>query len=89
MQFFLSSATCDEKLPKARELAGQGKLNEALDMLMALEKQTRFFYIFLDDLMCEPGCRSGADTHSTARVLVTIVQLSFEAGDWAGMEFCE
>ena len=41
--FFLSSATCDEKLPKARELAGQGKLTEALDMLMALEKQTRFF----------------------------------------------
>ena len=39
--------------------------------------------------MCESGCRSGADTHSTARVLVTIVQLSFEAGDWAGMEFCE
>ena len=29
--------------------------------------------------------RSGADTHSTARVLVTIVQLSFEAGDWPGM----
>ena len=46
MQFFLSSATCDEKLPKARELAGQGKLNEALDMLMALEKQTRFFLYF-------------------------------------------
>ena len=36
-----SSATCDEKLPKARELAGQGKLTEALDMLMVLEKQTR------------------------------------------------
>ena len=46
MQFFLPSATCDEKLPKARELAGQGKLNEALDMLMALEKQTRFFLYF-------------------------------------------
>ena len=28
--------------------------------------------------------RTGADTHSTARVLVTIVQLSFEAGDWSG-----
>ena len=37
-----SSATCDEKLPKARELAGQGKLTEALDMLMVLEKQTRW-----------------------------------------------
>ena len=29
--------------------------------------------------------RSGSDTHSTSRVLVTIVQLSFEAGDWAGL----
>jgi len=63
------SATCDEKIPAAQTLAAQGKLTEALDMLMALEKQTR----------------SGADTHSTGRVLVTVVQLSFEAGDWAGL----
>jgi 26S proteasome regulatory subunit N5 len=26
--------------------------------------------------------RSGADTHSTGRVLVTIVQLCFEAKEW-------
>jgi len=63
------SSSCDEKIPNAQTLAAQGKLTEALDMLMALEKQTR----------------SGADTHSTARVLVTIVQLSFDAGDWAGL----
>jgi len=63
------SSTCDEKLPVAESLAASGKLTEALDMLMALEKQTR----------------SGADTHSTARVLVTIVQLSFNAGDWEGL----
>jgi len=60
------SATCDEKIPEAQTLAAQGKLNEALDMLISLEKQTR----------------SGADTHSTARVLVTIVQLCFQAQDW-------
>ena len=35
------SATCDEKLPIAESLADSGKLNEALDMLLALEKQTR------------------------------------------------
>merc|ERR1711874_695785 len=46
--------------------AAKGSLNEALEMLMSLEKQTR----------------SGADTHSTGRVLVTIVQLCFEAKDW-------
>jgi 26S proteasome regulatory subunit N5 len=34
--------------------------------MFALEKQTR----------------SGADTHSTGRVLVTIVQLCFEAKEW-------
>jgi len=60
------SETCDKKIPEAQTLAARGKLNEALDMLLSLEKQTR----------------SGADTHSTARVLVTIVQLCFEAKDW-------
>jgi len=60
------SATCDEKIPEAQTLAAQGKLTEAMDLLMGLEKQTR----------------SGADTHSTARVLVTIVQLCFQAQDW-------
>jgi len=63
------STTCDEKIPVAQSLASQGKVTEAVDMLMALEKQTR----------------SGADTHSTARVLVTTVQILFEAGDWAGL----
>jgi 26S proteasome regulatory subunit N5 len=35
------SSTCDEKIPAAQELAKAGKLNEALDMLLSLEKQTR------------------------------------------------
>ena len=64
--FLYSSDTCDKKIPEAQTLAAQGKLNEALEMLMSLEKQTR----------------SGADTHSTGRVLVTIVQLCFEAKEW-------
>ncbi|EEC03388.1 26S proteasome regulatory complex, subunit RPN5/PSMD12, putative [Ixodes scapularis] len=47
----------------------QGKLKEALDTLLSLEKQTR----------------TGGDTHSTSRVLVTIVRLCFESGDWAAL----
>jgi len=60
------SETCDKKLPEAEQLAASGRLGEALELLAGLEKQTR----------------SGADTHSTGRVLVTIVQLCFNAQDW-------
>ena len=35
------SNTCDEKIPIAKSLAISGKLQEGLDVLMALEKQTR------------------------------------------------
>ena len=66
LDIFISSETCDKKIPEAQTLAAKGKLNEALEMLLALEKQTR----------------AGADSHSTGRVLVTIVQLCFEAKDW-------
>ena len=45
---------------------GAGKLEEAMEMLTGLEKQTR----------------TGCDTHSTSRVLVTIVTLLYEAQDW-------
>jgi 26S proteasome regulatory subunit N5 len=60
------SASCDEKLPVAESLAKAGKLTEALEMLMALEKQ----------------CRTGADTHSNGRVLVLAVKLCAEAKEW-------
>jgi len=60
------SSTCDEKLPVAKSLAEAGKLEEALEILSGLEKQTR----------------TGCDTHSTGRVLVTIVQLCYNAGDF-------
>ena len=62
----LFSETCDKKLPEAESLASAGKLDEAMEMLTGLEKQTR----------------TGCDTHSTARVLVTIVQLLYNAQDW-------
>ena len=44
----------------------ESNLNEALEMLMNLEKQTR----------------QGADMHSTAKVLICIVQLCYEAKQW-------
>jgi len=60
------SETCDKKLPEAQSLASAGKLEEALDMLTTLEKQTR----------------TGCDTHSTGRVLVLMVELLYSAGEW-------
>ena len=35
------STTCDEKIPVAQSLAEAGKVVEAVETLMALEKQTR------------------------------------------------
>ncbi|VEN57677.1 unnamed protein product, partial [Callosobruchus maculatus] len=61
------SATCDEKIPECERLAKSGRLHDALDQLLALEKQTR----------------TGADMASTGRVLVAICRICKEAGDWA------
>jgi len=60
------SSTVEEKIPQAKELAAKNKLEDALEMLLALEKQTR----------------TGADMHSTSKVLVAIVQICFEAQNW-------
>merc|ERR1712226_370570 len=60
------STTVEEKIPQAKALAAQDKIDEALEMLLALEKQTR----------------TGADMHSTSKVLVAIVQICFEAQNW-------
>lgn len=60
------SSTCDEKIPECQKLSASGKLHDALDILLALEKQTR----------------TGADMVSTGRVLVAIVQLCREANNW-------
>lgn len=35
------STTCDEKIPAAHKLVGDGKIIEAIESLMFLEKQTR------------------------------------------------
>ena len=56
------SSTVEEKIPQAKELAAKNKLEDALEMLLGLEKQTR----------------TGADMHSTSKVLVAIVQICFE-----------
>ncbi|XP_077526670.1 26S proteasome non-ATPase regulatory subunit 12-like [Haemaphysalis longicornis] len=63
------TSDCDEKIPLCEKLAKEGKLKEALDILLALEKQAR----------------TGGDTHSTSRVLVAIVRLCFEAKDWSAL----
>lgn len=60
------SVTCDEKIPQCETLAKEGKLSDAVDIMLSLEKQTR----------------TGADAHSTSRVLVAIVQLCFQSKDW-------
>ncbi|XP_059156503.1 26S proteasome non-ATPase regulatory subunit 12-like [Physella acuta] len=60
------SSTVEEKIPLCETLAKQGKLTEAIDNLMSLEKQTR----------------TAADTHSTSRILVAIVKICFEAKSW-------
>merc|ERR1712179_458247 len=63
------SSTADEKIPHAENLAKQGKLTEAIDILMSLEKQTR----------------TAADTHSTSRILVSIVKMCFETKNWSAL----
>nr|XP_045584435.1 26S proteasome non-ATPase regulatory subunit 12-like [Procambarus clarkii]XP_045584436.1 26S proteasome non-ATPase regulatory subunit 12-like [Procambarus clarkii]XP_045584437.1 26S proteasome non-ATPase regulatory subunit 12-like [Procambarus clarkii] len=60
------STTCDEKIPAAQQMAKDGRVQEAVDSLMVLEKQTR----------------TGADAHSTSRVLVAVVEICYEAGEW-------
>nr|SVE75708.1 EOG090X04UV [Daphnia hispanica] len=59
-------STCDEKIPICKALAAEGKINEALEILYALEKQTR----------------TGADAISTGRILEAIVQICFETKQW-------
>ncbi|XP_046394223.1 26S proteasome non-ATPase regulatory subunit 12 [Ischnura elegans] len=60
------SSTCDEKIPACKKMAAEGNMTEALESLLALEKQTR----------------TGADMISTGKVLVAIVQICFEAKNW-------
>ncbi|KPJ08139.1 26S proteasome non-ATPase regulatory subunit 12 [Papilio machaon] len=61
--------TCNEKIPLWKSWASSGRVQEAIDQLLALEKQTR----------------TGADMASTARILVAIVQIWYEAKNWPAL----
>ncbi|KLO20732.1 hypothetical protein SCHPADRAFT_897992 [Schizopora paradoxa] len=56
----------DAALPEAISLAKGGKLNDAVDKLIALEKQTR----------------NAADPKSTTRLATTVMELCYEARDY-------
>ncbi|RKO94070.1 hypothetical protein BDK51DRAFT_19523 [Blyttiomyces helicus] len=59
----------DVQLPEAEKLAKAGKLTEAVEQLLVLEKQTRV----------------GADLASNSRILIGIVSLCFQARDWKAL----
>ncbi|KAL7934170.1 PCI domain-containing protein [Trichoderma chlorosporum] len=63
------SKEVDQQLPEAESLAKQTNLQGAIEKLAALEKQTR----------------QASDLASTSRVLVAIVTLCKDAGDWSLM----
>lgn len=62
------SSVVDEKLPYCQKMAKEDpkRLSEAIEILSTLEKQTR----------------TGADMSSTSRILVGIVSLCYEVGQW-------
>ncbi|KAI1064716.1 uncharacterized protein FIESC28_06579 [Fusarium coffeatum] len=61
------SKEVDQQLPEAEKLAASNNLQGAIEKLAALEKQTR----------------QASDLASTSRVLVAIVTLCKNAGDWS------
>ncbi|XP_053988292.1 26S proteasome non-ATPase regulatory subunit 12 [Hylaeus anthracinus] len=63
------TAVCDAKIPECELMAREGKLHDALDQLLALEKLTR----------------TKPDIISTSRILVAIVQICLEARNWAAL----
>ncbi|CAG8676603.1 21977_t:CDS:10 [Dentiscutata erythropus] len=60
------TSAVDEQLPETEKLAKQGLLPQALEQLLALEKQTR----------------QAADLSSSTRVLIHIVKLCHQSGNW-------
>lgn len=59
------TALVDEKLPECEKLVEKGNLNEAIEILLQLEKQARI----------------ACDAHSTSRLLVAIVKFCFQRRD--------
>ncbi|XP_066603716.1 26S proteasome non-ATPase regulatory subunit 12 [Prorops nasuta] len=62
-------SSCDTKIPECKKLAKEGKLHDALDQLLQLEKLTR----------------TATDMASTSRVLVAIVEICLEAKNWTAL----
>lgn len=60
------TSTVDENLPLCEVMVKEGKMHEALETLLSLEKQTRL----------------GADMQSTSRLLVAIIRLCFDQREW-------
>lgn len=60
------SNTVDKILPECQEMARNGRIKEALETLLGMEKQTRL----------------AVDAVSTGRVMKAIVQLCFDAEEW-------
>ena len=60
------SKEVDALLPQAEQLASDGKTQESIDKLLALEKQTR----------------QSSDLPSTSRLIVIIVTICKNSGDW-------
>lgn len=63
------SSNCDAKIPECKKLAHEGKLHDALDQLLNLEKLTR----------------TACDMISTSRVLVAIVEICVEVNNWPAL----
>lgn len=63
------SDNCDTKIPECKKLAREGKLHDALDQLLTLEKLAR----------------TSTDVLSTSRILVAIVEICLEAKNWAAL----
>ncbi|RXN00895.1 26S proteasome non-ATPase regulatory subunit 12 [Acipenser ruthenus] len=60
------SSTVEQRIPECEKMAKEGKLQEAVEKLLNLEKQTR----------------TASDMVSTSKILVAIVQMCYEAKDW-------
>jgi len=60
------SQSVDKMLPECESLVKEGKLQDALDRLLGLEKQTR----------------NAADMFSTSRILVAVIKFCFECNEY-------
>jgi 26S proteasome regulatory subunit N5 len=63
------SATADSLIPKAESLAKAGRINEAIEELLALEKKARFAF---DGITC-------------SRLICSMASMYYHSGDFAGL----